>query len=163
MKIHTLDTEIWLPLPIETVFEFFGDAGNLNTLTPPWLNFQILTPPPITMGVGTLIDYKLRIRGMPIRWQTEITRWDPPFAFEDRMNRGPYRHWLHTHTFEVENGGTKIRDHVDYAVPGWFVEPLVHRLMVAPDLQTIFEYRQQKIRENLANDTAIHVDRVLVL
>src|SRR4051794_2403034 len=132
MTVRTLDTELWLPLPIDRVFAFFADAGNLDALTPPWLHFRILTPPPPVLRAGTLIDYRLRLHGLPVFWRTEITEWQPPFRFVDRQLKGPYQLWVHLHTFEERDGGTLLRDHVDYEVPGRWLEPLVHRLFVGP-------------------------------
>ncbi|MFO0863777.1 MAG: SRPBCC family protein [Gemmataceae bacterium] len=149
MRVRTLIVEMWLPLPIGQVFDFFSDARNLDAITPPWLHFRILTSLPIEMKPGALIDYQLRVRGLPIRWRTEITHWDPPHRFVDRQLKGPYRQWIHEHSFEEVDGGTLIRDKVDYAVPGWFLEPIIHALFVGPDVRKIFSYRQEKIRELL--------------
>ena len=149
MKIRTLVQEQWLPVPRERVFAFFADAGNLDAITPPWMHFEILTPPPISMQPGTLIDYRLRVHWLPMRWQSEITIWEPPHRFVDVQRRGPYRYWHHEHVFEERDGGTVIRDRIDYAVPGWLLEPLIHRWLVAPDLRTIFEYRTKRIGELL--------------
>lgn len=147
MRTWELRTAIRLPRPRAEVFDFFGDAGNLETLTPPWLRFQILTPMPIAMRPGALIEYKLRLRGVPVGWKTEITAWEPPVRFVDEQLRGPYRLWRHEHTFEEIEGGTLAGDRVTYAVPGWFVAPLVNRLLVAPDVRTVFRYRHRKLRE----------------
>ena len=106
MKIYELRTQVRLPRPIDEVFPFFADAHNLETLTPPWLKFHVLTPKPIAMAVGTKIDYKLRIRGLPLRWRSEITAWEPPFRFQDEQLRGPYRQWIHEHTFQEADGMT---------------------------------------------------------
>ena len=149
MRVHVFEAEQRLPLPIERVFAFFGDAANLDAITPPWLHFEVLTPSPVTMRPGTLLDYRLRLHGIPVRWQTEITEWDPPHRFVDRQLRGPYRQWIHTHTFQQIGDETVIRDHVEYAVPGWLLEPLVHRWFVRPDVEKIFAYRTEKMRELL--------------
>ena len=141
--------EQWLPAPRDKVFAFFADAGNLDRITPPWMNFEVLTPRPIAMQPGTLIDYRLRVRWLPIRWQSEITVWEPPRRFVDVQRRGPYRQWIHEHSFEEHDGGTIIRDSVAYAVTGWLLEPLVNRWLVAPDLRKIFEYRKTRIEELL--------------
>ena len=138
MTTHPFETELWLPVPREKVFPFFADARNLETLTPPWLNFRILTPGEIPMRVGTLIDYELRIRGLPIRWRTKITGWNPPAGFCDEQLRGPYRLWRHAHEFTEQNGGTLCRDRVEYAVPGG---ALMNRLFVRRDVEGIFAYR----------------------
>lgn len=149
MTTHVLVEELWLPRPRDEVFAFFADPRNLDAITPPWLHFHIVTPSPIDMKPGTLIDYKLRVRGVPISWQSEISEWSPPFRFVDRQLKGPYRHWLHLHEFEERNGGTLIRDRVEYAVPGWIFAPLIHRLFVKRDVATIFAFRTNKIRELL--------------
>ncbi len=149
MRIHTLVEETWLPLPREQVFRFFADAGNLDAITPPWLHFRIVSKTPIDMKPGALIEYRLRVHWVPIFWRTEITEWDPPARFVDRQLKGPYRQWIHTHTFEEKDGGTLIRDCVDYAVPGWVFEPLVHRFFVKPDIDKIFKHRTMRIREIL--------------
>ncbi|MBX9678647.1 MAG: SRPBCC family protein [Gemmataceae bacterium] len=149
MRVRTLNVEMWLPRPIDEVFPFFADAGNLDAITPPWLHFHIVTPRPIDMKAGALIDYKLRVRGIPITWRTEITHWEPPYRFVDRQLKGPYRQWIHEHTFEEKDGGTIIRDKIDYAAPGWLLEPIIHGLFVGPDVRKIFAYRQEKIRELL--------------
>jgi ligand-binding SRPBCC domain-containing protein len=151
--MRVLDTEIRLPLPLGRVFAFFGDAGNLDAITPPWLHFRIVTPQPIALQAGALLDYRLRIRGFPIRWRTEIIEWSPPHRFVDQQVVGPYKRWHHTHTFEQRNGDTIVRDHVEYAVPGWILEPLIHRWLVGPDIRRIFEYREKRIRELLTPDS----------
>jgi ligand-binding SRPBCC domain-containing protein len=147
--MRLLETEFRVPLPIERVFAFFGDARNLDALTPPWLHFRTLTPDPIVLRAGARIDYRLRVHGVPIRWRTEIVEWWPPHRFVDRQLRGPYRTWLHTHTFEAVGDETVVRDRVEYAVPGWILEPLIHRWLVGPDVRRIFRYREEKIRELL--------------
>jgi len=133
-----------VPASIDEVFSFFSDAGNLDLLTPPFLRFQILTPEPRTMAVGALIDYRLRVHGLPIRWRSEITAWDPPHRFVDEQRRGPYRMWIHEHRFRQVGGETEITDQVDYAVPGG---RLVHRLFVRRDLMHIFDYRRKRLTE----------------
>ena len=95
-----------LSYPIEQVFRFFASPENLNLLTPPWVNFSILSPQSIEMAVGTIIEYRIRLRGVPVTWRSEITEWQPPFAFCDVQLRGPYRFWVHRHTFEEKPGGT---------------------------------------------------------
>jgi ligand-binding SRPBCC domain-containing protein len=140
---RSLQTTLWLPCSIREVFAFFGDAFNLEALTPPFLHFEVLTPPPIRMGPGTLIDYRLRLHGVPLRWQTEITAWNPPHRFVDEQRRGPYRLWVHEHTFESRSGGTAVQDRVRYAHAGG---PLIHGLFVARDLRRIFTYRQERLQ-----------------
>jgi len=144
VKVFTFESQLGLASPIELVFDFFADARNLEAITPGWLSFKTLTPAPIKMQAGTLIDYKLRIHGVPVRWQTEITVWQPPHRFVDEQKRGPYRLWIHEHRFETKAGRTLCTDHVRYAVPGG---ELVHRLFVRRDVERIFTFRELKLRK----------------
>ena len=144
MKEFTLQTEVWLPRPRSEVFSFFAEARNLQTITPPWLRFDVLTPAPIVMRPGTLIDYRISVHGLPVRWRTEITEWDPPHQFVDVQLRGPYTLWHHTHTFEEREGGTLCRDRVRYRPRGG---ALLDWLFVRRDVARIFQYRQQRLRE----------------
>jgi len=139
-----LESCLFLPRPLETVFPFFADAGNLETITPPWLRFTILTPLPIAMKAGAVIQYRLRIHGIPMRWQSEITAWEPPFRFVDEQRRGPYRKWIHEHTFRGCTGGCEIRDFVQYSVPGGW---LAHRLFVRRNVRQIFEFRTRRLQQ----------------
>ncbi len=134
---------------LDPLFAFFSDAHNLEALTPPWLRFEVLTPAPIPMRPGTLIDYRLRIRGVPIRWRSRITAWEPPFRFVDEQVRGPYRKWVHEHRFEQQTdaAGREIviaSDHVDYRAPGgrW-----IERFLVTPDVERIFAFRSAELRK----------------
>ena len=140
--LFTLKTSLILPKPLEIVFPFFADAGNLGKITPPWLRFEILTRLPIEMGIGTFIEYRLRIHGIVMRWQTEITAWDPPFRFVDEQRHGPYRKWIHEHTFSRCGDDSEIRDFVKYDPPGG---RLVNFLFVRRDVRRIFTYRTQKL------------------
>ncbi len=133
-----------LSYPIEQVFRLLASPENLNLLTPPWVKFSILSPQPIEMAVGTIIEYRIRLRGVPVNWRSEITEWQPPFAFCDVQLRGPYRFWVHRHTFEEKPGGTLATDHVDYRVLGG---ALVNRLFVAGELRRIFGYRETRLHE----------------
>jgi len=137
MSYH-LSRSLVVPRPLDEVFAFFGDARNLERLTPAFLNFTILTPQPIEMRPGALIDYRISLRGLPLTWTSEITEWHPPFAFVDQQRRGPYRKWIHRHTFTEVPGGTRVSDDVEYEVLGG---ALIHALFVKRDLQTIFNYR----------------------
>ena len=139
MRTFEFRSRVRLVRPRDEVFPFFADARNLEYLTPPWLRFTMLTPSPVEMRPGTRIDYSLRLRGVPIRWQSEITVWEPPYRFVDEQRRGPYRLWIHEHRFEDAGGGTLAHDAVRYAVPGGW---LVDRLLVRRDIERIFEYRR---------------------
>jgi len=141
-RIFTLDTELWLPKPREAVFTFFADAFGLERITPPSLRFEVLTPSPITMRAGLRVDYRLRLYGWPIRWQSEITTWEPPFRFVDEQRRGPYRTWIHEHVFVQRDGGTLVLDRVRYAVP---FGALADRLFVRRALHRIFDFRRTTI------------------
>jgi hypothetical protein len=134
--------EQWLPRTVGEVFPFFADARNLETITPPWLRFEVLTPAPIELRAGTLIDYRLKIHGVPVRWRTRISVWEPPHRFVDEQLRGPYRAWIHEHTFEARDGGTLSRDVVRYDM---FGGKLADWLFVRRDVERIFDYRRQKL------------------
>ena len=142
MKEFTFHTELWLPRPRHEVFAFFANAHNLQTITPPWLNFEVLTPEPITMRPGALIDYRIRVHGLPIRWRTEITEWNSPYRFVDRQIRGPYTLWHHTHTFEEHDGATLCKDDVRYRPRGG---ALVNWLFVRRDVESIFAFRTERL------------------
>jgi ligand-binding SRPBCC domain-containing protein len=149
MAEHILIRSLMLDLPRQEVFEFFADAGNLELITPPELNFHIITPQPINIDKGTLIDYKLKMRGFPVKWRTEISVWEPPFRFVDQQLRGPYRQWIHTHTFtELSPTQTLMEDEVRYRLP---FEPLadIAHFFVKSELAYIFDYRQKVVAEML--------------
>jgi len=144
MKVHKLEREQFLPHPVEQVFPFFADARNLERITPPLLGFRVLGEEPIEMRAGALIQYKLRVHGLPVDWLTRIEEWEPNTRFVDSQLVGPYRLWHHTHTFEERGGGTLMRDTVRYAMPIWpfgeLAMPLVRR-----DLASIFDFRRDNV------------------
>jgi ligand-binding SRPBCC domain-containing protein len=142
---HQLHRELWIPQPVGEVFDFFSRAGNLERITPPWLRFRMLTAGPIEMRAGTLLDYRLRIHGLPVRWRTRIESWNPPHSFVDVQERGPYRLWRHTHRFREERGGTAMTDDVEYELPLGILGAIAHRLMVARDVESIFDFRAERI------------------
>jgi ligand-binding SRPBCC domain-containing protein len=140
MKTFTLDRTIWLPRPTDEVFAFFSDAHNLEIITPPWMHFKTVTPDPIVLAAGTHFEHRLRVKGIPVRWESEITAWNPPHSFVDEQRRGPYRFWIHQHTFASRDNGTDVSDHVKHGVPGG---ALINYLLVAPDLRKVFAYRRK--------------------
>lgn len=149
MAEHILETKQVINRSREETFEFFGDAENLERITPPELNFKILTPRPIILEKGSLIDYKLKLRGFPISWRTEITEWNPPYSFIDSALRGPYNQWIHRHTFEeLEDGTTEITDVVKYRLPFEPLGDLMH-WYVRKELDYIFGYRYKAVDEIL--------------
>jgi len=146
-RFHTLRREQWIPRPPEEVFVFFSDAGNLEEITPPWLRFRILTPGPIRIAAGTKIRYRLSWRGVPIFWTTEIRRWEPPHRFVDVQLQGPFGLWHHTHRFEPHKSGTRMTDVVRYRLPLGIIGRAVHSLKVRRDIESIFDYRFQRINQ----------------
>jgi ligand-binding SRPBCC domain-containing protein len=146
MRERTFRNEVRVLQKPENLFEFFADARNLNRITPDWLNFRIINPD-IKLQKGSKIVYKLTWRGLPLKWVSEITDWNPPHSFIDKQIQGPYKTWIHTHNFARENDVTRIIDEVQYSVPGSFLEPLIHKFFVGPDVHRIFQFRTRKILE----------------
>ncbi|MGI8884893.1 MAG: SRPBCC family protein [Pyrinomonadaceae bacterium] len=149
MAEHILERNQIIERPLTKVFEFFADAGNLERITPPELNFKIITPQPIDVKKGALIDYQLKLRGIPITWKTEITQWNPPHSFVDTALKSPYKQWIHLHTFEEGmNGETIMKDIVRYRLP---LEPLgnLAHFYVKKELNYIFNFRQKAVTEIL--------------
>lgn len=145
-----LERELFVPRPLSEVFAFFSDAHNLEQLTPSWLRFEILTPAPIPMRAGTLIDYRIKLYGVPMVWRTLISVWEPPHRFVDEQIRGPYSVWHHEHLFEERDGGTLIRDRVRYRAPFGM---LSHPLFVRGQLDKIFSFRHEVIAKIFAAPT----------
>lgn len=141
--LGSIRRETTVPRSLEETFAFFSDARNLDILTPPWVGFRILTPAPIDMQRGTLIDYRIRIHGIPIRWRTEITEWEAPHRFVDVQLKGPYLWWHHEHRFESCKEGTRIIDEVEFRAPLYWIS---HSLIVERDVGRIFDYRAQALK-----------------
>jgi ligand-binding SRPBCC domain-containing protein len=156
MRTFELLDSMWLDRPVGTVFAFFANAENLTVLTPEWLHFRILTPTPIEMRAGQQIEYRIRLRGIPMRWTSLISRWNPPHVFVDEQLRGPYRRWIHEHRFEAADGGTRVTDRVRYSVWGG---ALAHRLVVKRDLEEIFRYRTERLVGRFGGSNAVGEER----
>ena len=151
MTVHVLERRQRLAVPPERAFAFFSDARNLEAITPPWLRFHVLTEGAIDMRPGALIDYRLRLHGIPLSWHTRIAEWEPPHRFVDVQLRGPYALWEHTHTFEPAGGdAVVISDRVRYALPFGRLGELARRLFVRRDLDRIFDHRMRAIAARLA-------------
>ena len=145
---RVLRIETVVPASIDAAFAFFSNAANLERLTPPWINFRILTPQPIAMREGTVIDYRIGLYGLPMPWRTRIDAWEPGVRFVDRQVAGPYRWWRHEHVFEVANGGTRIIDRVEY-VPR---AAILSSGLVRREVGRIFAFRQGVLAKLLLAD-----------
>jgi len=141
---YTIFAEQWLPWTPAELFPFYGDAGNLEVLTPDFLRFEVVTPRPIEMKPGAIIDYRLKVRGLPIRWRTRIAEWEPDTHFIDEQIRGPYKKWYHMHRFEPVAKGTRVIDQVNFRPKGG---PLTYHMFVKRDVEKIFGYRQQLLKQ----------------
>lgn len=145
-KRYRLEQLQLVPASRAEVFEFFSKAENLERLTPPFLRFAILTPLPIEMKRGQLIEYRIGLGGLPMKWLTEISDWTPPERFVDEQLRGPYRYWHHTHEFREVSGGTEMRDVVEYELPLGPLGQVAHGVLVQRLLQRIFSYRRTAVQ-----------------
>ncbi len=156
MTVHVLTREQTLPGSPDTVFPFFAAARNLEAITPPWLGFRVVTPEPIAMRPGALIEYRLKLHGIPLRWRTRIAAWEPGVRFVDEQLRGPYALWHHTHEFAPaearvgEPPRTVMRDTVRYALPLGPLGELAHRILVRRDLDRIFDFRAATVARLLS-------------
>ena len=146
MKTFEINMKQYINKPLEVVFEFFSKPENLEMITPKSLSFNILTPTPIKMEKGSLIDYTIRLFGISIHWRTLISDYEPPFRFVDQQIKGPYTFWHHTHTFKLVEGGVEIIDQVKYSLPLGWLGTLAHAIWVRKDLEKIFEYRKTVIQ-----------------
>ncbi len=144
MQEHVLERSQRVPAQVDRAFDFYADAVNLEPMTPPWLHFRPATSGPIAMGAGTLLDYRLRLHGVPFSWQTRIETWEPPLRFTDTRTRGPYALWEHTHVFEPHDDGRTctIHDRVRNAIPYGPLGAIAHRLFVRRDFERIFDFRR---------------------
>jgi ligand-binding SRPBCC domain-containing protein len=145
---YKLIREQWVPQTIDAAFAFFSRPANLQAITPAWLDFRIVSVE-AELRTGSLIQYRLHWHGVPLRWTTEITAWEPPHSFIDNQVSGPYTLWRHEHRLTPENGGTRIRDEVTYALPLGVLGRIVHPLLVRRDVEAIFDFRQHRLKELL--------------
>jgi ligand-binding SRPBCC domain-containing protein len=158
-KTYHLHREQIIRRPLDEVFAFFSDAGNLQEITPPFLNFGFVTKLPIEMKAGAVIDYRLALFKVPIKWRTVIKSYDPPESFIDTQVRGPYKLWHHTHTFRevtLNDGSTAVEMHddVNYQIPLGPLGRFAHWLFVRRMLDKIFDYRYQRIEELLPSNVS---------
>jgi ligand-binding SRPBCC domain-containing protein len=145
LRLQRLERKQVIERPLGEVFDFFARAENHERITPPWLSFRVITPEPIEMGRGTLIDYRLRLHGVPLRWTSRIESWEEERRFVDEQVHGPYRVWRHLHEFVPIDRATCVRDRVEYALPlGWLADPLALPV-VRRDLGRIFDYRRSAV------------------
>lgn len=149
MKMYTLKKQQLIARPRDQVFRFFESPENLEKITPQAVGFNILTPRPINMQAGTVLDYTIRLAGLPVRWTTLISEYHPPCRFRDVSLRGPYSFWHHTHTFEEVEGGTLMTDEVRYVLPFGPLGQMVHALWVKRQLKRIFDFRAEVIEQLL--------------
>ncbi|MDZ4711016.1 MAG: SRPBCC family protein [bacterium] len=147
MPYHILKRKTVINKKLEEVFDFFSKADNLNRLTPPQLGFKITSELPVEMKKGALIDYKIKLNGITFKWRTEITKWEPPYLFEDIQLKGPYKEWIHEHRFEADGNSTIMTDTVKYISPGGFLEFIPHNLFVKRKVESIFDYREKILSE----------------
>jgi hypothetical protein len=155
MKTYVLERIQTLPRPVNEVFPFFEAPENLGRITPPWLAFRMLTPSPVDIKQGTLIEYTIRWLGIPIRWRTLIVAYQPPGLFVDEQLKGPYSFWHHTHSFVSADVGTEMSDLVRYRLPGAILGDLLHRLFIRRQLDQNFDYRERTIAEIFASPTVL--------
>jgi ligand-binding SRPBCC domain-containing protein len=146
MRCYRLTREQWIPKPLDEAFAFFARPENLEEITPPFLKFHIVQADR-ELHAGSLIRYRLRVHGLPMRWTSQITVWDPPHRFVDIQVKGPYALWRHQHEFAADGDGTRIGDDVQYALPFGFLGQMAHAIMVRRDVEGIFEFRRKKLEE----------------
>lgn len=155
MQVHFLERSQRVEIPVDLAFDFYADTHNLEPMTPPWLHFRLTSEEPVTMGAGALLDYTLKLHGVPIGWTTRIETWSPPTGFVDTQLKGPYALWEHTHVFEDDGeGATVIHDRVRYAIPFGPLGAIAHRLFVRRDLRRIFDYRAEAFSRLIAKESA---------
>jgi len=143
MTAHLFKSEQLMPRPVEQVFDFFKRPENLDAVTPKNLGFKILTPSPIIMQKGAVIDYTIQIYGIPMQWQTLITDYNPPCSFTDTQVKGPYKTWIHTHRFSAQGDGTLMVDEVEYSIAYGLIGEMARILFVKREIEKIFNHRRK--------------------
>ena len=146
-KVYTFYKEQFVPSDMDTVFDFFSRPENLEKITPSAMGFNIITPTPIEMKEGAIIDYTVKILGVPVRWRTMITSYKENEYFVDEQLKGPYSYWHHKHTFKEVEGGILIIDEITYALPIQAFRKIVHPVLIKPQLNQIFDFRFQTIKD----------------
>jgi ligand-binding SRPBCC domain-containing protein len=152
MQSYHLRCELIAECPLLETFDVFKNPRNLAKITPAWLNFQVLTKD-VAMRKGAEIEYNIRWLGLPMHWKTLISEYEPPYYFVDEQAEGPYAQWVHRHTFESTPTGTKVGDHVTYALPFGKLGEIAHSVMVKKQLEAIFRFRQREIGNLLGGKT----------
>ena len=152
VKIYKKSVTQFIDKPLDVVFSFFAKPENLIRITPSTLDFQILTPTPISMVKGTVIDYNIKVMGIRVNWRTLITSYNPPTQFVDEQTKGPYLLWIHTHTFMIKDEGVEIHDCIEYSIPLGLLGRFVHFLWIKRKLDQIFDFRRRKIEEIFISD-----------
>lgn len=153
MKIYEIKTSQFIKRPLAEVFEFFSRPENLAQVTPAKLHFRILTPQPLEMKQGAVIDYTIKLFKIFVHWRTLITAFEPPYRFVDEQIKGPYSYWHHNHIFKEVNGGVEIQDTVSYSIPFGLLGKLLHAVWIKRDLEGIFEYRKNVIDRIFSRNT----------
>ncbi len=154
-RVYVLERRRRLELPLQRAFEFYAEARNLAVITPPWMGFEVITPGPIEMRPGALIDYRMKPHGVPVRWRTRIDVWEPPVRFVDVQVRGPYALWEHRHTFEPDGEqAVVIGDRVRYSIPLGSLGQAAHAMFVKRNLKRVFDYRERAVAERLQSASA---------
>ena len=156
-RVHRLERSQLIPRRRDEVFAFFADASNLQAMTPPFLRFRILSPLPIEMRSGARIEYSLSLGGVPLKWRTRITEWEPGVRFVDEQETGPYALWRHTHRFEDRGSSTLMRDLVEYVEPLGPLGLVAHVLFVKGALDRIFDFRRQAIQRRFGPEAPVIV------
>ncbi|MBC7385005.1 MAG: SRPBCC family protein [Cryobacterium sp.] len=144
-----LEAGSWIPSPLSEVFPFFSVETNLERLTPSFMNFRVVGKSTTEIQEGTLIDYRLRVRGVPMKWRTRIEEWNPGNSFVDTQLKGPYALWHHTHRFESLNGGTWMTDRVRFKLPLGRLGKAVAGWFVKREVLSIFTFRGEAVRQFL--------------